>query len=452
MTNFEARPEAQQRDTADEVARNKKYTIFEWGPQDSRQPMLVERAKGAHVWDASGNRYVDFNSQAVNVNIGHADDRVIAAMGRQLESLPYVSPFAATRARGEAGELLAAHTPTGLTKSFFTLGGAEANENAIRAAFAYTGRKKVLSRYRSYHGATNAMLQLSGDPRRWPAEPGLPGVVRFWGPYPFRDALRWGPEADSTAMALTHLEDVIVHEGPATIAAIIMEPVPGGYGAIVPPPGYLRGVRQLCDRYGILLIADEVMTGFGRTGQWFAVDHEEVVPDILTVGKGITSGHAPLGATVLSDAVSEFFEDRPFPGGLTFNGYPLGCAAAAATIRVFEDDDLVTRSAELGEVLASRLQEVHTAHDCVGDVRNSGLFGAVELVRSKDSMEPMGSIEGPNETQSVLTGLKQSLRDAGLLATVRGSHILIAPPLCISLSDLEWGIEQIDKALGSITR
>lgn len=408
--------------------------------------MVVDHAKGVHFWDVAGKRYLDFASQAVNVNIGHADDRVIQAMKEQLDKVPYISPFLATDVRGELGERLARLAPGRLNVSFFTLGGAEANENAIRVAFSVTGRRKILARYRSYHGATSGALAMSGDPRRWAAEPALPGVVRFWGPYPYR-CRTCGGTGSCTRESLDHLEDVIIHEGPHTIAALILEPVPGGYGAIVPPADYLRGVRELCDRYGILLIADEVMTGFGRTGEWFAVDHEDVEPDIMTVSKGLTSGHAPLGACILSDDIAGHFSDNPFPGGLTFQSYPLGCAAALAAVGVVEEDDLVGNSRRLGKVLGSELEELRSRHPSIGEARNIGLMGAVELVADRETREPLGSIEGTSPHQHVGAALKAALLEDGLFVSVRGPIVLITPPLSITEDQLREGLEILGRHL-----
>lgn len=428
------------------VEKNRRFTLFEWGRQAGRDTFAVDRAKGVYFWDAAGKRYLDFSSQSINVNIGHADDRVVRAIKEQAEKLPFISPFIATEPRGLLGEKLAGLAPESLNKSFITLGGAEANENALRLAFAYTGKQKVLARYRSYHGGTNAMLQLSGDPRRWAAEPGMPGVVRFWGPYPYR--CPWcGGRGDCTREYLDHLEQVILHEGPHTIAAVILEPIPGGYGVIVPPKGYLAGVRRLCDQYGILLVADEVMTGFGRTGEWFAVDHEDVRPDILTLSKGLTGGHVPLGVCMISDAIAAHFEETPFVGGLTFNSYALGCAAAAAVIDVYIEDDLIAQSKRLGAVLLEQLQTMRELHPCIGEVRGQGLFAAIEVVRSRQTKEPMGSVEASSPHQWVMDKVKQRLLEEGLYSMVRGNVLVIAPPLSITEEELLGGLATIDRAL-----
>jgi taurine--2-oxoglutarate transaminase len=430
---------------------NLRYTMYEWGPQHGRKPLVIERARGVRLWDYAGRSYLDFSSQAVNVNIGHADPRVVAQMVEQLERLPYVSPLAATEVRGRLGKRLSEIAPGALNKAFFTLGGAEANENAVRAAGLVSGRRKVLARYRSYHGGTAAMLELSGDPRRWDAEPVQASVARFWGAYPYR--CRWCPGVNScNGGCVDHVEDVMVHEGPNTIAAMIIEPVPGGYGVIIPPRGYLTALRELCTRYEIRLIADEVMSGFGRTGRWFAVDHEGVVPDLMTVSKGLTSGHAPLGACLMADDIAGYFETHAFPGGLTFNSYPLGCAAALATLEVFDEDDLLGNARRLGDVLSARLQELHDRHPAIGDVRSIGLFGAIELVRDRATKEPFGAVELRLEHQWVMDTIRAELQDSGLLTNVRGSTVVIAPPLCITEEELEEGLAAIDAVLATADR
>ncbi len=340
------------------VALCKRHTIFEWSSQGAIDPIPVARAKGVYFWTPDGKRYLDFNSQLMCVNVGHGEPRVIKAIQDQAAVLAYANPFMATEARARLGAKLAEITPGDIDAFFFTNGGAEANENAIKIARAYTGRQKVLARYRSYHGGTAGAIALTGDPRRW-TQPPMPGIVHVLDPY---HGVQRG--WDSAGEALAYLDEVIRLEGPATIAAFILEPVPGTNGILVPPDGYLQGVRALCDRYGILMIADEVMAGFGRTGRWFAVDHWNVVPDIMTMAKGLTSAYVPLGAVGVRRKIADHFTDKVFPSGLTYNSHPLGCATALAAIGVLEDDRLIDKARETGVLMAALLADLQTRHAC----------------------------------------------------------------------------------------
>ncbi|HEY0602637.1 MAG TPA: aminotransferase class III-fold pyridoxal phosphate-dependent enzyme, partial [Herpetosiphonaceae bacterium] len=368
---------------------SRETTLYEWTTQSLVKPMVIDRAKGIYFWDADGKRYMDFNSQLMCVNIGHGDERVLNAIKAQIDQLCYVAPGVATTApRAELGRLLQEITPGNLSKAFFTNGGAEAAENAIKIARIVTGRHKIIARYRSYHGATAGSITLTGDPRRWAAEPGIPGVVRVMDPYRYR--CRWcGDRPACTLDCLNHLEDVIAFEGPHTIAAVIVEPVVGTNGIIIPPDGYMQGLRELCTRHGILLIADEVMSGFGRTGEWFAVDHWQVTPDIMTVAKGLTSAYVPLGATIVSDTIADYFEDRPLSAGLTYNAHPVGCAAAVACINVYKEDRLIENARAMGQVLKSELEQIRRRHPSVGEARAIGLFSIIELVKNPATREPM---------------------------------------------------------------
>src|SRR5262245_55915060 len=328
------------------IALSKKHTLFEWTAQSKADPIPVARAKGIYFWTPEGKRYIDFNSQLMCVNIGHGDERVVRAIEAQLETLAYANPFMATEPRARLGAKLAEITPGDIDVFFFTNGGAEANENAVKLARLATGRHKILARYRSYHGATAGSMMLTGDPRRWASEPGMPGVVHLLDPY-HGISRGWDTAEESLAM----IEEVIQLEGPHTIAAFILETVTGTNGVLVPPDGYLRGVRALCDRHGILLIADEVMSGFGRTGRWFAVDHWGVVPDLITMAKGLTSSYLPLGAVGMRRHLADHFKEKAFPGGLTYSGHPVACAAALATIAAYEADGSIERAARTGELL-----------------------------------------------------------------------------------------------------
>ncbi len=426
--------------TADEIVDLcLRHTLYDWQQQGSTRPIAVASARGSEFFTVEGKRYLDFNSQLMGVNIGHADPRVAEAIAEQARVLPYISPFMATEVRAKLGRKLAELMPGDLDKVFFTLGGAEANENAIRIAKAVTGRHKILARYRSYHGATYATVTLTGDPRRWGNEPGMPGVVHVLDPY---HGTRRG--SDDAETALAYLEETIMLEGPSTIAAFILEPVTGTNGILIPPEGYLQGVRELCDRHGILLIADEIMSGFGRTGEWFAVNHWGVVPDIITMAKGLTSSAVPLGAVGLRPDVYRYFDEHVYWGGLTYNSHPLGLAAALATIRVYEEDGLIEHSRKMGEVMARHHQELRDKHPSVGPVRNIGLFGIVELVRSRDSMEPLAPFNGASDEMKAVGKL---LDERGLFTMVRWNGIMTNPPLCITEEQLAEGFGIIDEAL-----
>jgi taurine--2-oxoglutarate transaminase len=425
---------------AEIVEKSKRYTLYDWQAQSKTSPIAVDRAEGVYFWDVDGKRYLDFNSQLMGVNIGHGDKRVAEAIAHQAEKLPYISPFMAYETRARLGEKLASLWPGDLEKTFFTLGGAEANENAIRIAKAFTGRQKILARYRSYHGATYATINLTGDPRRWANEnPPMPGIVHVLDPY--RGTVRGTEDA---ATALTTLEETIELEGSQTIAAFILETVTGTNGILIPPDGYLEGVRELCDRHGILLIADEIMCGFGRTGEWFAVNHWGVVPDLMTAAKGLTSSYLPLGAVAIKPEIAAHFEENVFYGGLTYNSHPLSCAAAIAAIRVLEEDDLVGNAKRLDTVMRRHHEELMTKHPSVGRVRNIGLFGILELVKSRDTMEPLSPYNVVNET---MQAVNKALLERGLFTMIRFNGIMTNPPLCITEEQLEEGFAIIDEAL-----
>ncbi len=417
----------------------RRHTIYEWSAQSAVDPIPVARAEGVYFWTPEGRRFLDFNSQLMCCNVGHSHPKVVRAIQEQAASLAYANPFMATEARARLGAKLAAVTPGDIDTFFFTNGGAEANENAIRVARALTGRHKILARYRSYHGGTAGAISLTGDPRRWMAEPGLPGIVRA------PDFHKWGKrEPEPLDVCLQELEDVIRYEGGHTIAAFILEPVVGTNGILIPPDGYMRGVRELCDRHGILLIADEVMSGFGRTGRWFAIDHWDVVPDIMTMAKGLTSAHVPLGAVGIRPAIAAAFRDRAFPGGLTYNSHPLACAAAVATLDVYEDEGLIDHAARMGGVLARRLAALATKHPSVGAARNIGLFGLVELARRRHPYEPMTPYNGSSDE---MRAVGRYFREHGLYTFVRWHMFFTNPPLVITEDQIDEGFAVIDAAL-----
>ena len=429
---------------AEMVSLCKHHTIFEWSAQSAVEPIPVARAKGVHFWTPEGKRFIDFNSQLMCVNIGHGDERVIKAIQEQVAVLAYANPFMATEPRARLGEKLASITPGDIDVFFFTNGGAEANENAIRIARLYTGRHKILARYRSYHGGTAGSISLTGDPRRWAAEPGLPGIVHVMDPY---HGIQRGFDTAETWLA--NLEEQIQFEGPNTIAGFIIEPVTGTNGILVLPDGYLRGIRDLCDKYGILMMADEVMSGFGRTGKWFAIDHAGVVPDVISMAKGLTSAYVQLGAVGMRRKIADHFKDKVFFGGLTYNSHTLACAAALATLDVYEQDNLIARAATMGEHMKARLQQLAAKHECVGAVRSIGLFGIVELVRSRKTMEPMAPFNG---TSPEMKALSAFFRENGLYTFVRWNSFFTNPPLTITESEMDEAFDIIDRGLSAVCR
>jgi taurine---2-oxoglutarate transaminase len=440
VTVGEGDQEVQRLSAEEIVALSKRYTLFDWVAQSKFTPLPVVSASGVYFTDASGKRYLDFNSQLMSVNAGHGDRRIAEAVAAQVRDLAYVNSAAmTTEVRALLGRKLAELFPGDIEKTFFTLGGAEANENAIRIARAVTGRHKILARYRSYHGATSGAITLTGDPRRWANEPGIPGVVHV---LDFYHGTR-RPQDDASA-ALTALGETVELEGPSTIAAFIVEPVTGTNGILVPPPGYLEGVRELCDRYGILLIVDEVMSGFGRTGAWFAVDHWGVVPDIITCAKGLTSSYVPLGAVGMRPHVAGYFDDHVFVGGLTYNSHPVGLAAALATIRVYEEDGLVDNAAKMGEVMRRHHEELAERHPSVGGHRNIGLFGCLELVRNPATGEPMAAF---NSSSPEMQELNRFMLDNGVFVNLHWNQVMTNPPLCITEDQLAEGFAVLDRAL-----
>ena len=431
--------------TADQMVELcKKYTFWSWSAQDAVNPIPMVRAEGIYFWDANGKRYTDMNSQLMCSNIGHGNQRVIDAIKEQAQELAYAGPSVATRIRAEIGPLLAKYTPGDLNKFFFTVGGAEATENAIKLARQYPGRHKIIARYRSYHGASAGASALTGDPRRWPTEPGMPGVIRAFDPYEYRCSFGRDNCSDCGLLCLKNMEEIMIYEGPQTIAAVFIEPVTGTNGLIVPPEGYMQGLRELCDKYGILLICDEVMAGLGRTGEWFAVNNWNVVPDIITMAKGLTSAYMPLGCVAMSEKIADYFGKNVFYGGLTYSGHPMSLAAAVATLQVLEEDDLIGNSKRMGKVMAGLLQGLKAKHPSVGDVRSIGLFGIIELVKNRETREPMAPFNG---TSPEMTQLGAYLREQGLATFIHWNNLFTNPPLCITEAQLQESFAIIDRAL-----
>ena len=424
------------------------HVFHSWSAQGSLDPMVITKAEGSHIWDGDGHRMLDFTSQLVFTNLGHKHPRIVAAIQEQAALLCTVAPQHANAARSEAARLIASHTPGDLDKVFFTNGGADANEHAIRMARLHTGRHKVLSRYRSYHGGTHLAVNVTGDPRRFASDHGSAGVVHFFGPFFYRSAFHATTEAEECERALAHLEQVVALEGPQTIAAIVLESIPGTAGIMVPPPGYLSGVRDLCDRHGIVLIADEVMSGFGRAGKWFACELDGVVPDLLTFAKGVNSGYVPLGGVAISPAIAATFDERVYPGGLTYSGHPLACAAAVATIRTMEDDRVVEHAEALGvEAFGPRLAALADKHEVIGEVRGTGAFWALELVTDRALREPLAPYGG---TSPAMTALVGACKERGLLPFTNFNRLHLVPPLTSSASEVVEAIEILDDALTAV--
>lgn len=429
------------------LADDRAHVFHSWSAQTALSPVSVAGGSGASFWDYDGNSYLDFSSQLVNLNLGHQHPDLIAALHRQADRLATVQPSMANDVRGELARLIAEVAGETFTKVFFTNGGADANEYAVRMARHTTGRAKVLSTYRSYHGGMGTPIALTGDPRRWANETGA-AVVHFFGPYPYRSPFHSSTPEEETARALEHLEAVIALEGPTTIAAVVLETIVGTNGVLVPPPGYLAGVRELCDRYGIVFILDEVMAGFGRVGEWFAFQAFDVVPDLITFAKGVNSGYVPLGGVVISDPIARYFDDRVFSGGLTYSGHPLACAVGVATFEVFRRDGILQRVRDLGErVVRPTLEGWVAKHPSVGEVRGRGLFWAVELVRDAGTREPLVPYNASGADNAPMAAFAAACRQGGVWPFVHFNRTHICPPLVITEEELNRGLDAIEAAL-----
>ncbi|MGN7705026.1 aspartate aminotransferase family protein [Cellulosimicrobium sp. ES-005] len=447
--------------TTEELARrtsrtraDDRYVFHSWSAQGAIDPLPVAGGEGAWFWDEDGNRYLDFASQLVNLNLGHQHPRLVAALQAQAGRLATVGPTFANDVRGELARLIAERAPGAAGderrwRVFFTNGGADAVENAVRLARLHTGRAKVLAAYRSYHGNTTTAISLTGDPRRWPNEVSPdPHVRHFLGPYTYRSSFGAADDAQEGERALAHLREVVQLEGPGTIAAILLETIVGTNGVLVPPDGYLAGVRALCDEHGILLVTDEVMVGFGRVGEWFAVDRWGVVPDLVTFAKGVNSGYVPLGGVVIGEHVARTFDDRVFPGGLTYSGHPLACAVGVESVRTFEDERILERVRTLGaDVIGPRLREIAARHPSVGEVRGLGFFWAVELVRDRETREPLVPFNASGPAAAPMAAVVAAVKERGVWPFVHVNRLHVAPPLVTSAADLEHGLAAIDAAL-----
>jgi len=442
MAVVETDPKAAERVREDD--RN--YVLHSWSVQSKVSPLPVAGGEGRYFWDYDGKRYLDFASQLVNLNIGHQHPKIVQAIKDQADRLCTIGPPMANDKRSELARLVAEVTPGDLCRTFFTNGGAEANENAIKLARWYTGRHKIVARYRSYHGATAGAVTLTGDPRRWHAEPGLPGVVRMFDPYAYR-CPAGHPDPCPVCSGGPHLEEILQYEGPNTVAAVILETVTGTNGILVPPDGYLASIREVCDRHGIVLILDEVMAGFGRTGKWFACEHWDVVPDIMTVAKGINSGYVPLGAMIVNEQISEWLADKFFAGGLTYSGHPLACAAGVASIEAFREEGIVENAAAMGDVLAEELPKLQAKHPSIGEVRGLGLFWGLELVRDRATREMLVPYNAGGEAATPIVRMTKAAMERGLYLFVHWNVIMIAPPLTITSEELLEGLGVLDEIL-----
>ena len=424
------------------------HVFHSWSAQGTLNPVEITGGLGSYFWDSTGKKYLDFSSQLVNLNIGHQHPKLVAAIQEQAGKLCTVAPPFANESRSEAARLITELAPGDLNMVFFTNGGAEAVENAVRMARLHTGRQKVMSTYRSYHGSTSTAIAMTGDPRRWPNETGTAGIVKFWGPYAYRSAFHSSNEKEECQRALQHLEDTLMVEGPHTIAMIALESVVGTNGILVPPDGYLQGVRDICDRYGIVMLCDEVMAGFGRCGEWFAVNKWNVVPDLITFAKGVNSGYLPLGGVVISQKIADTFKDRQFPGGLTYSGHPLACASAVASINIFKEEKIVENAKNIGAtVIGPELEKLKAKHPSIGEVRGLGVFWAIELVRSRETREPLVPFNAAGADAKPMLDIAAACKKEGLWPFAHFNRIHIVPPCTVSADEIREGMAIIDQAL-----
>jgi taurine--2-oxoglutarate transaminase len=431
-------------------ASDRAHVFHSWSAQGQLNPVVIAGASGSRMWDDKGNTWLDFSSQLVNVNIGHQHPKLVAAIQEQAGRLCTIAPFHANDMRSEAARLISELAPGDLDMVFFTNGGTEAVENAVRLARGHTGRHKVLSTYRSYHGATGTSIMLTGDPRRWGNEPGAAGAVKFWGPYPYRSAFHAKDAAEEGERALEHLASVIMVEGGNTIAAIVLETVVGTNGILVPPDGYLAGVRALCDQHGIVMVCDEVMAGFGRCGEWFAINKWKVVPDLITFAKGSNSGYIPVGGVIISKRIAETFRDRVFPGGLTYSGHPLACASVVASIGIFKEERIVENARRVGaDVIGPALAKIAEKHPSVGEVRGLGVFWAIELVKSRRTREPLVPFNASGADAKPMAEVMAACKAGGVWPFAHFNRLQVTPPCTITAEDAREGLAAIDKALES---
>jgi len=427
-----------------------KYNLHSWSTQGEINPKVMTKAEGIYYWDEDGKRYFDMSSQLVNVNIGHGNKKVIKAIQDQAEKLAYASPGFAVDVRSKLAKEVVELAPDNMGKVFFTLGGADANENAIKIAKMFTGRNKIFSRYRSYHGATYGAANLTGEPRRYTCEPGITGFVKFFDPYVYRSPIPFESEEEATKYYLSQLREQIIYEGRESVAAIFLETITGSNGIIIPPKGYMQGVRDICDEFGILMVCDEVMCGFGRTGEWFGINNYNVEPDIITFAKGITCGYAPIGGTIVSKEIADYFNDNFLSCGLTYSAHLLGCAAGLATIEVYREEGLIEKSKERGKYLGKLLEELKEKHPCVGDVRYIGLFSSIELVKNKETKEPL--VEYGIDPDGIMKKIIGMLKSKGFSNYSHENILIIAPPLIITEDELDEAMAIMDEVLYEIDK
>lgn len=430
------------------IKNNLDYTLFSWSKQGGLNPINASHAKGSYVYDRDGKKYLDFSSQLMNVNIGHGNQRITDAVVKQMQEVSYVYPGMATDVRGQLGKKIAEITPGNLSKTFFTLGGAEAIENAIKLARMYTGRHKIITHYRAYHGGTYGAMTAGGDPRRFPSDSqAMPNVVHVENPYAYRCPWNSKSIEECGERAISHLERVVQFENPDSVAAILFEGESGSSGCIKYPPMYLRRVRELCDKYGIMMIDDEVMSGFGRTGKMFGIDHHNVTPDIMCLAKGLTSGYLPLGGVVVTDKIAEYFNDNPMVIGLTYSAHPTLCAAALENLKIIEEDNLVARAAEMGHYIEAEVEKLKAKHPSIGDFRNTGLLGCIELVKSRKTKEPITPWNAKPSEMEVTNKMATKIRELGMFTFVRWNWIFIAPPLNVTKEEVDEGLSIISQAI-----
>ncbi|MBV4420201.1 aminotransferase class III-fold pyridoxal phosphate-dependent enzyme [Clostridium tyrobutyricum] len=435
--------------TADTIKKyDRKYNLHSWSAQKKIDPIVITKAEGIYFWDSTGKKYFDMSSQLVNLNIGHGNKKVIEAIKKQADKMPFMGPGYAVDVRAKLAEKVIEKAPDNMGKVFFTLGGADANENAIKIAKMYTGRFKIFSRYRSYHGASFGAANLSGEPRRYTCEPGIPGFVKFFDPYIYREKIEFASEEKATEFYLGKLEEQLIYEGADKVAAVFIETITGSNGVIIPPKGYLQGIRKLCDKYGILMICDEVMAGWGRTGEWFACNNWNVKPDIITFAKGITCGYVPLGGVLVDKKIAEYFDDNVLMCGLTYNAHPLACAAGCATLEVYEEEKLIENSRNMGAILGEKLEELKEKHSSVGDVRYIGLFSAVELVKDKNTREAL--VPYGKDPEGRMTKIIGMLKEKRFSTYSHENSIMIAPPLIINKEELEEALDILDDVMNSV--
>ena len=432
----------------DEIIQNNlDYTLFSWSKQKGITPLAIQRGEGVYLYDYDGKRYIDFSSGLMNVNIGHSNQRVTKAVTDQMQQVSYVTPSCVTEVRGELGKKLAEISPGNLTKTLFTVCGATAIENAIKLARLYTGKHKIIARYRAFHGASYGAMTAGGDPRKLASDSQqIPNIIHVEDPYCYR--CPWGKEINSCEReCVSHIERVIQFEGPENVAAILMEGESGSSGCIKYPPDYLKKVRALCDKYGILLIADEVMSGFGRTGKWFGVDVHGVVPDMIATAKGITAGYLPLGALIVSDKIADHFNDRPLMLGLTYSAHAVCCAAGLEVLKIYEDENMIENAAEMGKYVESRVEALKQKHPSIGDFRTTGLLGCIELVKNRKTKEPMAPFNAKPDEMVVMNKVAAKIKELGMYTFVRWNYIFIAPPLCITKEQIDEGLAIISQAI-----